>query len=382
MTGTHVTVSIGSVMDRSLSRLRSARRSQPRPATYLFEAVAVGGAIKTGEVKAVRLAAGGTSHDNHLVAGPQRLGRHSDVRQLATVVQLDPPLLRGATRLPDFERDEGVRIDELELRYDALHPDVTAAVVHAGDRVMRFGCEGLDPPTPEEVDAFLKDDSPDAYEKVVDRLLASPHYGERWARHWLDLARFAESHGFEHDYDRPHGVPLPRLRHRGAQPATCRTTRSSKWQIAGDEFAPDNPLALMATGFLAAGVHSTQITENEVEKHRYDELDDMLGTIGTAMLGLTIGCARCHDHKFDPIPHARLLPAALDVHDDGPQRGRPATSTRTATRRRRRRSTASTAHSRTRWRSSRRTSCPAKFAAWRDGSRGQGDCRAWVVCRT
>src|SRR5687767_4629345 len=144
MTGTHVTVSIGSVMDRSLSRLRSARRSQPRPATYLFEAVAVGGAIKTGEVKAVRLAAGGTSHDNHLVAGPQRLGRHSDVRQLATVVQLDPPLLRGATRLPDFERDEGVRIDELELRYDALHPHITAAVVHAGDRVMRFGCEGLE----------------------------------------------------------------------------------------------------------------------------------------------------------------------------------------------------------------------------------------------
>src|SRR5262249_8605553 len=75
-----------------------------------------------------------------------------------------------------------------------------------------------------------------------------------------------------------------------------------KWQIAGDEYEPENPLALKATGFLAAGVHGTQITKNEVEKHRYDEMDDKLATLGTAMLGLTIGCARCHDHKYDPIP--------------------------------------------------------------------------------
>src|SRR5262249_13836456 len=83
-----------------------------------------------------------------------------------------------------------------------------------------------------------------------------------------------------------------------------------KWQIAGDEYEPGNNLALTATGFLAAGVHSTQITKNEVEKHRYDEMDDMLATIGTSMLGLTVGCARCHDHKFDPIPqrdYYRLL---------------------------------------------------------------------------
>ena len=94
-----------------------------------------------------------------------------------------------------------------------------------------------------------------------------------------------------------------------------------RWQLAGDEFAPDNPLALMATGFLAAGVHSTQITKNEVEKHRYDELDDMLATTGTAMLGLTVGCARCHDHKFDPIPQADYYRMLVDVHDHGPQRG-------------------------------------------------------------
>jgi hypothetical protein len=86
--------------------------------------------------------------------------------------------------------------------------------------------------------------------------------------------------------------------------------RFVKWQIAGDEYAPDDPMALTATGFLAAGVHSTQITKNEVERHRYDEMDDQLATVGTAMLGLTVGCARCHDHKYDPIPqrdYYRLL---------------------------------------------------------------------------
>src|SRR4029077_18751676 len=76
------------------------------------------------------------------------------------------------------------------------------------------------------------------------------------------------------------------------------------WQLAGDELEPDNPLALMATGFLAAGTHATQITANQAEKERYDELDDMARTIGTTMLGLTVGCARCHDHQFDPIPNA------------------------------------------------------------------------------
>src|SRR5262249_37639747 len=75
-----------------------------------------------------------------------------------------------------------------------------------------------------------------------------------------------------------------------------------RWQIAGDEFEPDNPLALTATGFLGCGTHATQITQNQVEKERYDELDDVVRTTGTAFLGLTIGCARCHDHKYDPIP--------------------------------------------------------------------------------
>jgi hypothetical protein len=165
------------------------------------------------------------------------------------------------------------------------------------------------PPTYEEIEEFVNDDSSDAWDAVIDRLLASPHYGERWGRHWLDLARFAESHGFEHDYDRPTAYHYRDFVIKALNQDLPYDT-FVRWQLAGDEFEPNNPLALMATGFLANGVHATQITANQVEKERYDELDDMLATTGTAMLGLTLGCARCHDHKFDPIPNVdyyRLL---------------------------------------------------------------------------
>lgn len=171
-----------------------------------------------------------------------------------------------------------------------------------------FDLIGL-PPTPEEVEAFVNDKAPDANEKMIDRLLASPQYGERWARHWLDIVRFAESHGFEHDYDRPTAYHYRDFVIKALNQDLPYNT-FVKWQLAGDEIEPQNPLALMATGFLAAGVHSTQITVNLVEKERYDEMDDIVRTMGTAMLGLTIGCARCHDHKFDPIPtrdYYRLL---------------------------------------------------------------------------
>jgi hypothetical protein len=171
-----------------------------------------------------------------------------------------------------------------------------------------FDLIGL-PPTPGEVSAFLEDRSPLAHERMIDRLLASPHHGERWARHWLDIARFAESHGFEHDYDRPTAYPY-RDFVIAALNLDLPYDSFVRWQLAGDEIEPDNPLALTATGFLGAGVHSTQITANTVEKERYDELDDIVRTTGTAILGLTIGCARCHDHKYDPIPtrdYYRLL---------------------------------------------------------------------------
>jgi mono/diheme cytochrome c family protein len=167
-------------------------------------------------------------------------------------------------------------------------------------RRVTFDLIGL-PPTPQETDAFLKDTSPDAYEKLIDRLLDSPHFGEKWARHWLDLARFAESSGYEHDYDRPFAYHYRDFVIKAFNTDLPYNT-FVKWQIAGDEYEPDNPLAMMATGFLAAGTHSTQTTKNLVEKERYEQLDDKLRTLGTSMLGLTIGCARCHDHKYDPIP--------------------------------------------------------------------------------
>ncbi len=159
------------------------------------------------------------------------------------------------------------------------------------------------PPSVEEARAFLKDTSPDAYEKLIERLLDSPHFGERWARHWLDVARFAESHGFEQDYDRPHAYHYRDFVIQAFN-RDMPYDQFVRWQLAGDELAPDEPLALKATGFLGAGVYPTQITLREVEPSRYDALDDMANTTGQAFLGMTIGCARCHDHKFDPIPQA------------------------------------------------------------------------------
>ncbi len=163
-----------------------------------------------------------------------------------------------------------------------------------------FDLLGL-PPSPAEVEAFLTDEDPGAYEKLIDRLLESKHHGERVARHWLDIARFAESHGFEQDYDRPHAFHYRDFVIQALN-GDMPFDQFVRLQIAGDEIEPENPLALMATGFLGAGVFPTQLTEKEFESSRYDELDDMVATMGTAMLGITIGCARCHDHKFDPIP--------------------------------------------------------------------------------
>ena len=165
-----------------------------------------------------------------------------------------------------------------------------------------FDLLGL-PPKPEEVAAFVSDADPQAYEKLLERLLENPHYGERWGRHWLDAARFAESHGFEQDYDRPYAFHFRDFVIKALN-QDMPYDQFVRWQLAGDEFEPENPLALMATGFLGCGVFPTQITANEVERTRYDALDDMAATTGSAMLGLSVGCARCHDHKFDPIPQA------------------------------------------------------------------------------
>ena len=153
------------------------------------------------------------------------------------------------------------------------------------------------PPTPAQIRAFLADQSPHAWEKLVDSLLASPHYGERWARHWLDLVRYADSGGFEYDRDYKQI-----WRYRDWVTASFNTNipydRFVKLQLAGDEYEPGNAEAIIATGFLRLGPENNIKTEQT----RMDELDDIISTTSLSFLGMTLGCARCHNHKFDPIP--------------------------------------------------------------------------------
>jgi hypothetical protein len=164
-------------------------------------------------------------------------------------------------------------------------------------RRLSFDLTGL-PPTPEELDAFQADRSPDAYEKVVDRLLASPRHGERWAQHWLDLARYADTDGFEFDQARPDA-----WRYRDwvvqALNSDLPYDQFVRRQLAGDETDPDDPSAFIATGFNRC--YPDMVDLNDQALRRQNALNDITETTGLAFLGLTIGCARCHDHKFDPI---------------------------------------------------------------------------------
>jgi len=152
------------------------------------------------------------------------------------------------------------------------------------------------PPSPEEVEAFVADRSANAWEKLIDSLLASPHYGERWARHWLDLVRYADSGGFEFDTDRPDG-----WRYRDYIVKSLNTDKPYdqfiREQIAGDEYSPIADDAMIATGFLRLGPESA----DGGERGRQDALDDIVATTSLTFMGLTVQCARCHDHKFDPI---------------------------------------------------------------------------------
>ena len=181
------------------------------------------------------------------------------------------------------------------LRENDLSPS-PAADRRTFIRRVYFDVVGL-PPAPEEVESFVNDRDPAAYEKLVDGLLASPHFGERWARHWLDVVRFAESHGFEMNQPRPNAWPY--------RDYVIRSFNEDKpfdrfvmEQIAGDALGADE-----ATGFLVAGPWDQVKSPDPVltAQQRADELHDMVSTTGSAFLGLTVGCARCHSHKFDPI---------------------------------------------------------------------------------
>jgi hypothetical protein len=169
-----------------------------------------------------------------------------------------------------------------------------------------YDLHGL-PPTPAETLAFLKDPSPEAFEKLVDRLLASPRYGERWARHWLDIIHYADTHGFDKDKRRL----LAWLFRDWLIRAFNRDMpyrRFLRYQVAGDVLFPDDTDGVIATGFIAAGpwdfVGHVELAEGTIEKEKTRVLDrdDMVATTMSTFVSMTVHCARCHDHKFDPIP--------------------------------------------------------------------------------
>ena len=154
------------------------------------------------------------------------------------------------------------------------------------------------PPTVEEIEAFLSDERPDAYERLVDRLLASPRHGEAWARHWLDLVRYAESDGYKQDAYRPQAWHY--------RDYVIRSLNADKpyrqfvlEQIAGDEIAPDDPEALVATGYLRLGIY--EYNQRDVRTQWTGILNDLTDVTADVFLGVGMSCARCHDHKFDPI---------------------------------------------------------------------------------
>jgi hypothetical protein len=165
------------------------------------------------------------------------------------------------------------------------------------------------PPAPEEIEAFVHDPSDRAYENLVDRLLASPRYGERWGRHWLDIVHYGESHGYDKDKPRPNAWPY-RDWVIASLNADKPYDRFVAEQIAGDVLWPHDLQAIVATGFIAAGpwdfVGHTELREGTVDKEiaRSNDRDDMVASTMSTFLSLTVHCARCHDHKFDPIRQA------------------------------------------------------------------------------
>jgi len=210
-------------------------------------------------------------------------------------VRVEPP----AVAATDWPRDDIDRFLLARLEAEGLQPVGDAARSRLLRRVT-FDLTGL-PPTPDELDAFLQDDSPRAFEAVVDRLLASPHFGERWGRHWLDVARYGESTG-KTNFNYPQA-----WRYRDWAISAFNDDkpydRFIREQIAGDLLPADDDTQragqLVATGFLAMGTKALDNLDNE--QFQLDMIDEQIDSTSRAFLGLTVSCARCHDHKLDPI---------------------------------------------------------------------------------
>ena len=231
----------------------------------------------------------------------------SDLWSLEPVVKHEPPQVKRQ----DWGTGPIDRFILAKLEATGFEPAPPLERAKLIRRVV-FDLWGL-PPTSEDVRAFVADDSPQAYERLIDRLLASPHYGERWARYWLDVVRFAETNGYERDAEK-----------KGAwkyRDWVIKSLNDDKpydrfvlEQLAGDEIAGANEESLVATGFLRVGTFDDE--PNDPLKYKYEQLDDLIHATSTSFLAITLRCARCHDHKFDPIPQTDYY-AALNFFVGG-----------------------------------------------------------------
>ncbi|MGE3308721.1 MAG: DUF1549 and DUF1553 domain-containing protein [Limisphaerales bacterium] len=209
-----------------------------------------------------------------------------------TVAKVDPPEVIDSS----WVRNPIDRFVLAGLESQGLRPAAPATREQFIRRVS-LDLIGL-PPTLAEIDAFLADSSTDAHERLIDRLLASPHYGERWGRHWLDLARYAETDGFEHDALRPQAWRYRDYVIRSFNEDLPFDTFIRE-QIAGDELWPDQPQSIVATAFNLLG--PDMVDSADPIQRRLNTLNDATDTTASVFLGLTLGCARCHDHKSEPL---------------------------------------------------------------------------------
>jgi hypothetical protein len=233
------------------------------------------------------------------------------------------PVRRPA--VPDVRRAEEVAnpVDAFllaKMEAKGISP-VGPASRHVLIRRATYDLTGL-PPTPKEIEAFVNDAAPDAWEKLIERLLASPTYGEKWGRHWLDLVHYAETNGYERDGDKPNAWRFRDyvIRSFNQDKPYDRFIRE---QLAGDEMEPRDIDAVIATGFHRLGLVDDEPADRELAK--FDGLDSMVSTTSQVFLGMTLGCARCHDHKKDPLPQTdyyRLLAFLQGINPtarDGPE---------------------------------------------------------------
>ena len=208
---------------------------------------------------------------------------------------------RSQPEVPKFTAWARTPVDAFileRLSKDGLRPSASADRATLVRRLY-FDLTGL-PPTPRDVARFVADKSPDAYSKLVEQLLSSPHYGERWGQHWLDVVRFAETDGFEYDTHRKDAWRYRDYVIRAFQ-NDKPYDRFLTEQLAGDEIAPKEDETLVAAGFNRLGPLRKNAGNQEVASSRNEVLTEMTNVVGSALLGVTLGCARCHDHKFDPI---------------------------------------------------------------------------------